>query len=170
MSLTLAGFVATWIALIVLLLATSRLYYDVKILQRQQQRHGSASPPVASVRPTEIPELRGHIRPGGAIVAAVDGQCSTCWEVVEGLIEAPTALQRVLLTFDEEAWKHEARVTLVVSERAWSRVSHIQPPLLMLVDSSGRIEQLELPVSANQASSIASRWDSISQGSQNASV
>jgi hypothetical protein len=114
------------------------------------------------------PFADGH---GPRIVLAVDSGCSLCLAVTGRLARrtdgptGPIGPTVTLLTHEPAAvWDGIAGGLPVVSDReAWRSVSHLSPPVLMLVDGSGRVRKMILPVREQEVDNVLDEWTAAAQ-------
>ena len=68
--------------------------------------------------------------------------------------------EATLLTHEPETtWAELAHGLPVISDgEAWRSVSHISPPVLMLLDGTGRVRRMLLPVRAAEVDTTLAEW------------
>jgi hypothetical protein len=66
----------------------------------------------------------------------------------------------VLLTHEPAAvWAGVAGPLRIVSDReAWRAISHLAPPVLMLVEPSGQVRAMVLPVREEEVDTVSADW------------
>lgn len=158
MSPSLAFHVLTWVALVVLFFALAAVLREVRLLRgivlRNTDGFGTAEPEVY---------LGAGFATGGPprIVLAADSGCPLCQELADRLMRrAPGA---VLLTHENPGvWTRVgARLDVVTDRDSWRMVSHLAPPVLMLVDGSARVRRMTLPVRVEEADAVLDEWQTI---------
>ncbi|HSV66154.1 MAG TPA: hypothetical protein VLJ59_09655 [Mycobacteriales bacterium] len=146
--------VITWVAIAVLYFGLAAVMREVRLLRNAVIRDPDG---FATAQPDLV--LGERFADGGQrIVAAVDSGCPLCLEVAGRL--AKRAAGATLLTHEPAAtWADVAGTLRIVSDReAWRAVSHLSPPLLMLVDGSGRVRRLLLPVRVDEVDKVLPDW------------
>jgi hypothetical protein len=160
MSPMLAFDIVTWAAIVALFLGLAAVLREVRLLRGLVTRSpdGFVSAP---------PELslgeRFASGNGSRIVLAADSGCPLCVTAVERLARhAPHAL---VLTHEPGAvWERAAGRLRVVSDReSWRTISHLSTPVLMLVDGSGVVRKLVLPVREEEVERVVGEWDRLVQ-------
>jgi hypothetical protein len=160
MSPTLAFDIVTWAAILGLFLGLAAVLREVRLLRGLVTRN-----PDGFV--TAPPELSlGERFAGGSgsrIVLAADSGCPLCVRAVERLARVRDA---VLLTHESGAvWERVAGRLRVVSDReSWRTISHLSTPVLMLVDGSGVVRKMVLPVREEEVDRVVGEWDRLVQG------
>ncbi|GAA3015114.1 hypothetical protein [Actinokineospora diospyrosa] len=139
-----AFLVITWVAIVVLFLGLAAVLREVRLLRAAISRdpggYDSAQPDI----------VLGE-RFAGRVVLAADTGCSLCHAVADRLTGA-------LLLTHEQASVWETRLEVVTDREAWRAVSHLAPPVLMLVGLDGRVRRLSLPVRADQVDEVLDEW------------
>ncbi|MBP2477485.1 hypothetical protein JOF53_006357 [Crossiella equi] len=157
MSPAIAFNVITWVAILLLFLGLAAVLREIRLLREEVRR----SPDSFAAAP---PDLRlGERLAGGArrIVLAADSGCPLCLAVLDRvLVQAPGA---VLLTHEPEStWTRVAgQLTVISDPEVWRAVSHLAPPVLMLVDGTGRAERVHLPVRVAEVDAVLAEWQRI---------
>lgn len=151
--------VLTWAAIILLFFGLAAVLREVRLLRATITRSTDgfvAAPPDLVLGP----------RFAGRIVAAVDSGCPLCLTVVERL--AGLGAQASLLTHEPLAvWAELAHGLPVVSDaEAWRSVSHLSPPVLMLLDGTGRVRRMLLPVRASEVDTTLAAWAGPNEGGE----
>jgi hypothetical protein len=160
MSQTLAFDIVTWGAIVVLFLGLAAVLREVRLLAGLVTRNSDAfvsAPPDLSL---------GERFAGGDgphIVLAADSGCPLCVVAAERL--ARRAPEAILLTHEPgAAWAGVAGRLRVVSDReSWRRISHLSTPVLMLIDGSGLVRKLVLPVREEEVDRVVGEWDRLVQ-------
>jgi len=154
MSPEIAFYVITWAAIAVLFFGLAAVLREVRLLRatvgRNSDGYAAAAPEIA----LGAPFADGISR----IVLAVDSGCPLCLAVTERLARrAPGA---TLLTHEPPTvWAGLAGSLAVVSDRgSWRAVSHLAPPVLMLVDGSGVVRAMVLPVREEEVDTVSAEW------------
>jgi hypothetical protein len=154
MSPTLAFDAITWAAIVLLFLGLAAVLREVRLL-----RGAVAGGPDGFVAaPPELSLGARFAGDGARIVLAADSGCPLCRVAAERLARrAPGSL---LLTHEPAAaWEAVARRLRIVSDReAWRVLSHLSPPLLMLVDGSGQVRRMVLPVREDEVEQVLEEW------------
>ncbi|MBE8518926.1 hypothetical protein ILP97_15610 [Amycolatopsis sp. H6(2020)] len=151
--------VLTWAAIILLFFGLAAVLREVRLLRGTVTRSADgfvAAPPDLVLSP----------RFAGRIVAAVDSGCPLCLTVVERL--AGLGAEATLLTHEPPAtWAELAHGLPVVSDgEAWRSVSHLSPPVLMLLDGTGRVRRMLLPVRASEVDTTLAAWAGSTSGGE----
>lgn len=151
MTTSTAFLVITWAAILVLFFGLAAVLREVRLLRGIVTRTADgfvAAPPDVVLGP----------RFAGRIVAAVDSGCPLCLTVVERL--AGLGAEATLLTHEPlTTWADLARGLPVVSDgEAWRSVSHLAPPVLMLLGEAGRVRRMLLPVRAGEVDTTLAEW------------
>ena len=146
--------VLTWAAIILLFFGLAAVLREVRLLRGMVTRSADgfvAVPPDLDLGP----RFAGD---GGRIVAAVDSGCPLCLTVVERL--ATSGAEATLLTHEPvTTWADLAHGLPVISDgEAWRSVSHLAPPVLMLLDGAGRVRRMLLPVRAAEVDTTLAGW------------
>ncbi|MEU5696212.1 hypothetical protein [Actinosynnema sp. NPDC020468] len=144
MSASTAFDVITWAAILLLFLGLAAVLREVRLLRAVVARDAggfTAAPPDLVLGP----------RFAGRVVLAADSGCPLCVAVSRRLPGA------VLLTHEPESvWTTPLEV--VRDREAWRVVSHLAPPVLMLVGADGRVARLVLPVREEQVDEVLDEW------------
>jgi hypothetical protein len=153
MTPSLAFTVITWAAIVLLFFGLAAVLREVRLLRGVVTRTAdgfTAAPPDLVLGP----RFAGTAR----IVAAVDSGCPLCLTVVERL--ARLGAEATLLTHEPPAtWADLACGLPVISDgEAWRSVSHLSPPVLMLLDETGRVRRMVLPVRAGEVDTTLAGW------------
>jgi hypothetical protein len=163
MSPVLAFDIVTWAAIVVLFFGLAAVLREVRLLRgtvaRSPDGFATAQPDLslgARFANGSIPH-----RGGRRIVVAVDSGCPLCLAVVDRL--AGRAAEATLLTHEPAAvWDGLAGGLPVVSDReSWRAVSHLSPPVLMLVDGSGLVRRMVLPVRVEEVDHVLGEWSDL---------
>ncbi len=154
MTSSIAFSLITWAAIILLFFGLAAVLREVRLLRGTVSRTTDgfvAVPPDLALGP----RFAGG---DGRIVAAVDSGCPLCLTVVERL--AGLGAEATLLTHEPPTtWADLARGLPVISDgEAWRSVSHLAPPVLMLLDGTGRVRRLLLPVRAGEVDTALADW------------
>jgi hypothetical protein len=144
----------TWAAIILLFFGLAAVLREVRLLRGMVTRNSDgfvAAPPDLVLGP----RFAGA---DGRIVAAVDSGCPLCLTVAERL--AALGVDATLLTHEPTAtWADLAHGLPVVSDgEVWRSVSHLAPPVLMLLDETGRVRRMLLPVRAAEVDTTLAGW------------
>jgi hypothetical protein len=146
--------VLTWAAILLLFFGLAAVLREVRLLRGMVTRSTDG---FVAVPPDLVlgPRFAGG---GGRIVAAVDSGCPLCLTVVERL--AGLGAEATLLTHEPRTtWAELAHGLPVVSDgEAWRAVSHLSPPVLMLLDETGRVRRMLLPVRAGEVDTTLAEW------------
>ncbi|GAA3464905.1 hypothetical protein GCM10018963_69180 [Saccharothrix longispora] len=136
--------VLTWVAILVLFLGLAAVLREVRLLRATVARDpGGFS--------AAQPDLVLGPRFAGRVVLAADSGCPLCVAVARRLTDA------VLLTHESpDVW--DTRLDVVRDREAWRVVSHLAPPVLMLVDAAGRVARVVLPVREEQVDDVLDEW------------
>ncbi|MGC9671158.1 hypothetical protein ACNTMW_32005 [Planosporangium sp. 12N6] len=161
MSPTTAFAIVTWAAIIVLFAGLAAVLREVRALRdivtRTPDGFAATQPDLA---------LGARFATGDQrVVLAADSGCPLCLQIVDRLARQATAptpgpLTVTLLTHEPPAtWDGLADGMPVVSDRdSWRAVSHLAPPVLMLVDGSGTVRRMSLPVRADEVDGVLREW------------
>ena len=156
MSPTLAYDVVTWAVIVLLFLGLAATLREVRLLRGLVTRN-----PDGFV--TAQPELalgeRFASGNGSRIVLAADSGCPLCVTAADRL--AARVPQSLLLTHEPAAaWTGVAdRLRVVSDPESWRTISHLSTPVLMLVDGSGRVRKMVLPVREDEVDRAVGEWD-----------
>jgi hypothetical protein len=158
MSPTVALWIVTWVAIVVLFLAVGAVLREVRLLRVLVTRDTGFSATAPDLRLD--PEVVGG---RDRIVLASDSGCPLCGAVASRLAARAVAdgARPVLLTYEDPAtWPEPIRtVFTVVSHRtAWQKIAHLAPPVLMAVAADGTVRQLGLPVDEGSAEQMLDKW------------
>ncbi|WP_410616595.1 hypothetical protein [Amycolatopsis sp. lyj-109] len=149
--------VLTWAAIILLFFGLAAVLREVRLLRATVTRGGDgfvAAPPDLVLGP----------RFADRIVAAVDSGCPLCLTVVERL--AGLGAEATLLTHEPSTtWAESAHGLPVISDgEVWRSVSHLSPPVLMLLDGTGRVRRMLLPVRVAEVDTALAGWGRPKEG------
>jgi len=158
MSPTLAMWIVTWVAIVVLFLAVGAVLREVRLLRILITRDAGFS--------SATPDLRldpGVVEGRDNIVLASDSGCPLCAAVASRLAARAVedGARPVLLTYeDPTTWPDEIRevFTVVSDQSAWQKIAHLSPPVLMAVAADGAVRQLGLPVDEGSAEQMLDKW------------
>ncbi|MGM1058334.1 hypothetical protein [Saccharothrix sp. Mg75] len=139
--------VLTWVAILVLFLGLAAVLREVRLLRAAVARDpGGFS--------AAQPDLVLGPRFAGRVVLAADSGCPLCVAVARRLTGTSRAL---LLTHESpDAW--DAGLEVASDREAWRVVSHLAPPVLMLVGPDGRVARTVLPVREEQVDDVLDEW------------
>jgi hypothetical protein len=155
MSPTIALTIITWAAIILLFFGLAAVLREVRLLRglvtRASDGYRSAAPELSLGA-----RFAGGQRP--RIVLAADSGCPFCRVVIEKIESRRVAV--TLLTHERpEVWSDTAdHLTVVSDQEIWRSVSHLAPPVLMLVDGTGSVRKLVLPVREEEVDTILDDW------------
>jgi hypothetical protein len=148
MSPTAALMVITWVALGVLYFGLAAVLREVRQL-RTELVALRADIPQANRPDLVVPALAAEAGTT-AIALVAESSCPPCVAAAAELSRMAARLpaQPRLLTYESPAtWASLADGLAVVQDRpAWSQLSHLSPPLLLLVDADGSVRELALLV------------------------
>jgi hypothetical protein len=155
MSPLVAFHVITWAAIVLLFFGLAAVLRELRLLRGLVTRSAdgfAAAPPDLSLGGSFAD---GH---GERIVLAATSGCPLCVAVAKRLADRATGA--VLLTYEPpEAWHRLAqRLEVLRDHDAWHAVAHLSPPVLMLVDGSGRVRRMLLPVREGEVDSVLDEW------------
>lgn len=156
MSPVVAFSVITWAAIMLLFFALAAVLREVRLLRGTVLRD-----PDGFVAGQPDISLGARFAHGGwRIVLAADSGCPLCLAVIERLNQRAVPGGVQLLTHEAPAvWGGTAGQLQVVSDReAWRAVAHLSPPVLMLVDGSGRVRRMLLPVRVDDVDGALAEW------------
>jgi hypothetical protein len=162
MSPSLAFSVLTWTAIVVLFFGLGAVLREVRLL-RGLVTSGpdgfTAAQPDLTLGGSFAPDRSPTAGPAAPrMVVAADTGCGLCVAIVRRLAGRGAAAT-VLTHEPADAWTDLAGPLPVVTDReAWRAISHLSPPVLMLVDGAGLVRKLLLPVRAEQADDAAEQW------------
>lgn len=158
MSPMIAMMVLTWVAILVLFFALGALWRELRLV-RGLAVQGSGDGYVSTAVDISFTSALGG---GGEprIVVAADSGCPLCLAVIDRLSQTPAGDTAVLLTHEDPAvWAGRSGRLHIVSDReAWRAVSHLAPPVLMLVAGNGAVRRLVLPVSELEIDRVLADW------------
>lgn len=163
MSPVIAFDIVTWAAIVVLFFGLAAVLREVRLLRGLVARNPdgfATAQPDLSLGERFADGNTSH-RGARRIVVAVDSGCPLCLAVIDRLAErAPEA---TLLTHEPAAvWDGVASELTVVSDReSWRAVSHLSPPVLMLVDGSGLVRRMVLPVRVEEVDHVLGEWSDL---------
>jgi hypothetical protein len=160
MSPTAALTVITWVALAVLYFGLAAVLREVRQLRAELAAVKADTPPVTKPD-LVVPALAAEA--GKTAVALVaDSSCPPCVAAAAELSRVAPRLpaQPKLLTYEPPAtWESVAGGLAVVRDRpAWSQLSHLSPPILLLVDADGRVRELALLVDGRSLGRTLWSW------------
>jgi hypothetical protein len=161
MSPVVAFFIVTWAAIVLLFFGLAAVLREVRLLRgivtRSPDGFAAAQPDLALGGPF----ANGN---GPRTVLAVDSGCPLCLAVTERLARRPGG-GTILLTHEPAAvWDGVAGGLRIVSDReSWRSISHLSPPVLMLVDGSGRVQKMILPVREQDVDSVLDEWSVVQE-------
>jgi hypothetical protein len=146
--------VLTWAAIILLFFGLAAVLREVRLLRGMVARSTDG---FVAVPPDLVLGSR-FAGDGRRIVAAVDSGCPLCLTVAERL--AALGADATLLTHEPvTTWADLAHGLPVTSDgEAWRAVSHLAPPVLMLLDETGRVRRMLLPVRAGEVDTTLAEW------------
>jgi hypothetical protein len=148
MTVTLALWIVTWTAIVLLYLALAAAVREVRLLRGTVLRAAAGEP-----------DLRLGPAVGSGLVIAADSGCALCLAVIERL-NARHVPATVLTHEPAQAWAERAGSLRVVSDReAWRAVSHLSPPVLMLLDEGGAARKVLLPVRVEEVDAVLAGWE-----------
>lgn len=160
MSPVLAFYIVTWAAIVILFFGLAAVLREVRLLRGVVARNPdgfTAAQPDLSLGERFA---NGNALPSGGrhIVVAADSGCPLCLAVIDRL--AGRGAEATLLTHEPAAvWDGIARgLTIVSDQESWRAVSHLSPPVLMLVDSSGSVRKMVLPVRLEEVDQVLGEW------------
>lgn len=158
MTPSLAFTVITWAAIILLFFGLAAVLREVRLLRATVTRTTDGF----TAAPPDL--VLGARFAGRRIVAAVDSGCPLCLTVTERL--ARLGADATLLTHEPlTTWTDLACGLPVISDgEAWRSVSHLSPPVLMLLDEAGRVRRLVLPVRAGEVDTTLAGWSGPTAG------
>lgn len=159
MSPLLAFHLLTWAAVAVLFFGLAAVLREVRLLRAMIGRPDgfSAAAPDIVLGPAFADGVRRRM------VLAVDSGCPLCLAVTERLARREPGA--VLLTHEPaEVWAGVAGPLQVVSDRgSWREISHLAPPVLMLVEPSGLVRRMVLPVREEEVDTVSADWHDLVQ-------
>jgi len=155
MSPTAAFLIVTWAAIVLLFFGLAAVLREVRLLRgtvlRGQDGYTSAAPDI---------ELGAEFGGDGGhrVVLAADSGCPLCLAVIDRL--RYRGVKATLLTHEQPAvWRDIAdHLTVVSDQEVWRSVSHLAPPVLMLVDRAGSVRKLVLPVREDEVDTVLDDW------------
>jgi len=155
MSPLLAFAVITWAAIVLLFLGLGAVLRELRMLRMEVARDPSG---FTAAQP-DI-RLDGWSAAGAQpeLVLAVDSGCALCRTTAERL--ASRRPGSVLLTHESpEVWAEVADRLRVLSDRtAWRAISHLSPPVLMLIDGTGSVRRMVLPTTEDDVTNALIEW------------
>ena len=155
MSPIVALHIITWAAIVVLFFGLAAVLREVRLLRglviRNTDGYSSNPPDIVLGE-----RLAGAEKPH--IVLAADSGCPLCLAVIERIRDRGSAV--TLLTHEQPAvWRDVAdHLTVVSDPETWREISHLAPPVLMLVDQSGVVRKLVLPVREEEVDNVLDDW------------
>ncbi|WP_239574941.1 hypothetical protein [Actinokineospora baliensis] len=138
-----AFLVITWVAIVLLFLGLAAVLREVRLLRAIVGRDQGGYEAQADI-------VLGE-KFAGRVVLAADTGCSLCHAVADRLTDAVVLTHEVASTWD-------IGLEVVTDREAWRAVSHLAPPVLMLVGSDGRVQRISLPVRAEQVDEVLDEW------------
>jgi hypothetical protein len=160
MSPTLAFDIITWAAIVVLFLGLAAVLREVRLLRGIVTR----DPNGFVTAPPELSLGERFASGGGSrIVLAADSGCPLC--VVAAGRLAKWSPGSILLTHESGAvWDGVAGRLRVISDReSWRAISHLSPPVLMLIDGTGLVRRMVLPVREEEVDRVVGEWSRLVQ-------
>jgi hypothetical protein len=157
-----AFLIVTWMAIVVLFFALGAVWREIRLVRGLAMRSGADG----YVSSTADISLGGQFASGGEprIVVAADSGCPLCLAVIERLSESSVNGSVSVLTHEpQEVWQEvgrgkTGRLRVVTDPESWRAVSHLTPPVLMLVTGSGVVSRLVLPVSELEVDRVLADW------------
>lgn len=155
MSPSTAFVVLTWAAIILLALGLAAVLREVRLLRATVL--GDADGFQAAPPDIELGPRFAH-GTGWRVVLAGDSGCPLCRQVADRL--ATVVPGSTLLTHESaDTWQAVAdRLDVVSDEESWRQISHLSPPVLMLVDGTARVRRLSLPTRVEDVGILLSGW------------
>jgi hypothetical protein len=128
---------------------------QLRALVLQNPRGYATAPP--EIRLDRLLELA----PGTRIVLTADPECPLCRTAVAALAtRTGRASAVVLLHTPTDAYQEWATdgLTVVTDRDAWRPVAHLTPPVLLRLRPDGVVDDLVLPVAADQIAAALDGW------------
>lgn len=166
MSPSIAVTVVTWAAMAVLYLGLAATLHRVRTLSAELVALRAGGHVKAAGVDLHLPALAAQEGSGGRLVVAADTGCPACHMAVEALAALAPELSRVptLLTYEPpETWlaatpEAAGRLEIRQDPESWRVLAHLMPPLLLSVDSEGRVTELALPSTPDDLPRILAAW------------
>ena len=163
MSPTVALWALTWVAIVVLYLCFSAVLREVRLLRGQVMRlQEQVSTMPATSDEAELPSVPGLADGRRRVVLVAESGCPLCRMLLAHLSDlAPgLAARPAVLTYQSaQDWDQvPAGVDFIRDDRAWSALAHLQPPVVLLVDTDGQLLDLVLPVNEAEVDRALARW------------
>lgn len=148
----------TWLAIVLLFFALGAVWRELRMIRGLMVQSAGDGFTSAAVNVSLGRRFGPDDQP--RIVVAADSGCPLCLAVIERLSDSPAAASAVVLTHEQpEVWLHRVGQLQVVSDReAWRAISHLSPPVLMLVTGAGTVRRLVLPVSELEVDRVLADW------------
>jgi hypothetical protein len=150
--------VVTWIALIVVYLGLAAVLRDVRLLRNELTalKAGRAGPQTIGLTMPALAPETGASR----VVLVADAGCPSCQRAAEELAGVSETLpsRPALLTYEApQEWSHvSTRLAVTQDGAAWSSLSHLSPPILLLVGPGGTVRELTMLTDSGVARVLAS--------------
>jgi hypothetical protein len=159
MSPTVAITMITWVALVIVYFGLAAVLREVRQLRNELTALQAGRPRVTPIY-ASLPALAADA--GRAVVLVADSGCPACVEAADELARLAPRLpvRPKLLTYEpHEIWTSVVdRLTVVQDRDAWSQLSHLSPPLLMLIDEDGHVGELVLLVEGRSVGRTLWSW------------
>jgi hypothetical protein len=170
-----AFYIVIWVAIVVLFLGLAAVLREVRLLRDIVSRTPDG---FAAGQPDLSLGERFANDKDRQIVLAADSGCPLCLAIIERLARraageqsgpgsaGPSApFEAALLTHESPAvWERLAGRLRIVSDReSWRAISHLSPPVLMLVDGSGRVRKMLLPVREQDVDHVLGEWGDLTE-------
>lgn len=166
MSPVVAFDIVTWAAIVVLFFGLAAVLREVRLLRGIVGRNPDGfvtAQPNLSLGERFVNGVNGNTphRSGRRVVVAVDSGCPLCLAVIDRL--AGRAAEATLLTHEPATvWDGLAGGLPVVSDQeSWRAVSHLSPPVLMLVDDAALVRKMVLPVRVEEVDHVLGEWNEL---------
>jgi hypothetical protein len=153
------------VAVVVLYLGLAATLREVREVRRDLS---SLSADLGRDRSLDI-RLSGLSDPAdpSTVVAVVDQECPLCLAVLDELEHRrrEDPVPAVVLAHGDLAPLETAYPTLDIRDvpEAWQELAHLTPPVLLTVDRSGSVIDMQLPANQTQARNVLQRWSATAE-------
>lgn len=157
MSVSAAVDVVTWAALLLLYLGMARLWVEVRSIRRAIQFPLALAGEQTSQHSAFLPAAVNQPTP--TIVAVVDSDCSSCWDVAFLMDQLVPAGRGYLLSYESAStWAvRGVRTEAIVDEDAWTSFVPLSTPILVLTNGE-QINRIHPPVDTEDARKTLLQW------------
>lgn len=154
--------VITWVAMAVLYLGLAATLHRVRMLSAELTALRGTGHVRASGTDLRLPALAAAHGSAARLVVAADTGCPACHMTVAALAALARELPQVptLLTYEPpDVWREAAgHLDVRQDPESWRALAHLAPPLLLSVDTEGRVVELALPSTPDDVPRTVAAW------------